>query len=110
MLFNQRRMVMERTIPTKEQVLEAAKKCPQTKEALMILFPEDFREEYPEGYQEFGAFQYNGSFYFREELKRYVTCAYGAQPGPKGYHRAMGATLAISGEDIPKWVKTRYFN
>ena len=32
-----------RTIPTKEQVLQAAKRCPQTKEALEILFPEDFK-------------------------------------------------------------------
>ena len=35
-----------RTIPTKEQVLEAAKRCPQTKEALEILFPEDFKVEF----------------------------------------------------------------
>jgi hypothetical protein len=35
-----------RTIPTKEQVLEAAKRCPQTKEALEILFPEDFKEAF----------------------------------------------------------------
>ena len=34
-----------RTIPTKEQVLEAAEKYPQTKEALEILFPEDFKSE-----------------------------------------------------------------
>lgn len=34
-----------RTIPTKEQVLEVAKRCPQTKKALEILFPEDFKRE-----------------------------------------------------------------
>lgn len=38
-------MTQIRTIPTKEQVLEAAKKCPQTKEALKILFPEDFEAD-----------------------------------------------------------------
>jgi len=31
-----------RTIPSKDQVLEAATSCPQTKEALQILFPQDF--------------------------------------------------------------------
>lgn len=36
---------MERTIPTKEQVLEAAEQCPQTREALEILFPNDFAEK-----------------------------------------------------------------
>lgn len=35
-------MTQIRTIPTKEQVLEAAKRCPQAKAALEILFPEDF--------------------------------------------------------------------
>jgi hypothetical protein len=35
-------MTQERRLPTKEQILEAAKKCPQAKEALMILFPADF--------------------------------------------------------------------
>lgn len=34
-----------RTTPTKEQVLEAAESCPQTKKALKILFPEDFKLE-----------------------------------------------------------------
>jgi len=32
-----------RNVPTKEQVLEAAKKCPEVKETLEILFPEDFK-------------------------------------------------------------------
>lgn len=34
-----------RQIPSKEQVLEAAERCPQTKEALKILFPDDFEAE-----------------------------------------------------------------
>jgi hypothetical protein len=34
-----------RTIPTKEQVLKAAQDCPQTKDALKILFPEDFKAQ-----------------------------------------------------------------
>lgn len=37
---------MTRTIPTKEQVLEAARRYPQTKNALEILFPQDFEEEF----------------------------------------------------------------
>jgi hypothetical protein len=35
----------ERAIPTKLQVLEAAERCPQSKETLQILFPEDFLEQ-----------------------------------------------------------------
>jgi hypothetical protein len=38
-----------RTIPSKEQVLKAAASCPQTKEALKILFPQDFEEEFDWG-------------------------------------------------------------
>lgn len=34
-----------RQIPSKEQVLHAAKECPQTKQALEILFPDDFKPE-----------------------------------------------------------------
>jgi hypothetical protein len=37
---------MTRTIPTKDQVLKAATSCPQTKETLKILFPEDFKKEF----------------------------------------------------------------
>jgi len=36
---------MSRTIPSKDQVLKAATSCPQTKEALEILFPQDFEPE-----------------------------------------------------------------
>jgi len=36
-----------RKLPTKSQVLEAAKRCPQAKEALETLFPGDFEEEKP---------------------------------------------------------------
>jgi hypothetical protein len=35
-----------RTIPSKEQVLKAAASCSQTKEALKILFPQDFEGEF----------------------------------------------------------------
>lgn len=35
-----------RTVPSKDQVLEAAASCPQTKEALKILFPQDFKDEF----------------------------------------------------------------
>lgn len=35
----------ERTIPTKEQVLEAAAKCPDARKTLEILFPGDFVKE-----------------------------------------------------------------
>lgn len=39
-------MKTTRTVPTKEQVLKAASECPQTKEALKILFPQDFQQEF----------------------------------------------------------------
>jgi len=35
----------ERVMPTKEQVIEAANKCPQAREALKILFPMDFERK-----------------------------------------------------------------
>jgi hypothetical protein len=35
----------DREVPTREKVLEVAKRCPETKKVLEILFPDDFKED-----------------------------------------------------------------
>ena len=91
-----------RTIPTKTQVLEAAERCPQTKKALEILFPQDFEEEkpkWPEGYKKFGAFIWNGGLYWRKEIDHLLDHQYPCIRDdnefcvPKGYRLARGGSL-----------------
>ena len=107
-------IMSERTIPTKDQVLKAAKDCPETTQALKILFPKDFEPEWapPVGYQDYGVFMYRDAagspgIFVRKELLQfgYNRYAYINKDNPiaETYTFAPGMDLSFG----PSWIQTR---
>jgi hypothetical protein len=107
-----------RTLPTKEQVLRAAKEYPQAKKVLEILFSEDFSKQqmFPDDCTDYGVFVLGSNLYIRMELynmgilqhKQY--CYRETVSTPPGYKCAVYATrdmlLLPDLHGVPSWIRT----
>lgn len=106
-----------RTLPTKEQVLQAAKRCSQIKNALAILFPDDFGNpvtSFPDDCTYYGVFVLGTNLYIRQSLydmgilkgKEYSPFS----PAPPGYKCAEYATrnmqILPDLRSVPLWIRT----